>query len=125
MLDDVLWEKGERYLHAFIPIEWHVKVNVLDVGAGKTCPLCADCSVPKKFRGNHVSGACGELKRIIDQVTTNSDANAVRVFLLWTMIDDNSTIRDCQVGRDVPNLFGEKKKIVLVPLVTPGLPCAN
>ncbi len=110
MLNDVLWVKGERYLHIFIPIEWHVKVHVLDIGADKMCPLCADCAVPKKFRGNHVSGARGEFKRIIDQVTANSDANAVRVFFLWTIINDNSTIHDCPVSRDVTNLFGGKEE---------------
>ncbi len=116
MLDDVLWEKGERHLLIFIPIEWHVKVHVLDVSTGKKCPLHADCAVPKKFRGNHVSGACGEFKRIIDQVTTNSDANAVRVFFLWTMIDDNLTIRDCPVGRDVANFFGGKEEDCVGPI---------
>jgi hypothetical protein len=65
---------GGRHLHIFIPIEWRVKEHVLDVGTGKMCPLCADFAVVKKFRGNHVSGARGEFKRIIDQVTANSDA---------------------------------------------------
>ncbi len=116
MLDGVLWEKGERHLHTFTPIEWHVKVHVLDVGPGKTCPLCADRPVPKKFRGNHVSGACGEFKRIIDQITANSDANAVRVFFLWTMINDNLTIRDCPVGRDVRNLFWGKEEDCVGPI---------
>jgi hypothetical protein len=116
MLDDVLWEKGERHLHVFIPIEWHVRVCVLDVSAGKTCPLCADCAVPKKFRGNHVSGARGEFKRIIDQVTANSDANVVRVFFLWTTINGNSTVRDCPVNRDVPNLFGGQEEGCVGPI---------
>ncbi len=109
-------QKGERHLLVFILIEWRVNVHVLDVGAGKTCPLCADCSDTKKFRGNRVSGACGEFKRIIDQVITNSDANAVRVFFLWTMINDNSTICDCPVGRDVPNLFGGKEEDCVGPI---------
>jgi hypothetical protein len=53
---------------------------------------------------------------MIDQVTTNSDANTVRVFFLWTMIDGNSTIRDCPVGRDVPNLFGGKEEECVGPI---------
>jgi hypothetical protein len=32
------------------------------------------------------------------------------------MIDDNSTIRDCLVGRDVPNLFGRKKEDCVGPI---------
>jgi hypothetical protein len=116
MLNDVLWEEGERHLHIFIPVKWHVKVHVLDVGAGKTCALCADHAVPKKFGGNHVSGTCGEFKGIIDQVTTNRDANGVRVLFLWTMIDDNSTIHDCPVSRDVLNLFGRKEEVCIGPI---------
>jgi hypothetical protein len=116
MLNDGLWEEGEMHLHIFTPVEWQVKVHVLDVDASKTCPLCADCAVPKKFGGNHGSGARGEFKRIIDQVTTNRDANAVRVLFLWMMIDDNLTIRDCLVGRDVPNLFGRKEEDCVGPI---------
>ncbi len=108
--------KAERHLHIFIPIEWRIKVHVLDVGTGKRYPLCADCAVPKKFRGNHVSGVCDEFKRIIDQVTANSDANVVRVFFLWMMIDDNLTICDGPVGRGVPNLFGGKEEDCVGPI---------
>ena len=84
------------------------QVHVLDVGAGKTCPLCAYCAIPKKFRGNHVSGARGEFKTIINQVTANIDTNAVRVFFLWMMIDANMTRGDCLVSRDVLHLFKGK-----------------
>jgi hypothetical protein len=45
-----------------------------------------------------------------------TDANVVRVFLLWTMIDDNLTICDCPVGRDVPKLFGGKEEDCVGPL---------
>jgi hypothetical protein len=116
MLNDVLWEKGERHLCVVIPIKWHVKVHVFDVGAGKMRPLCTDCAVPKKFRGNHVSGAPCEFKRIIDQVTTNHDANTVKVFFLWTMTDDNPTIRDYPISRDVPNLFGGNEEDCVGPI---------
>ena len=58
----------------------------------------------------------GEFKRIIDQVTSNSDANAVRVFFLWTMVDDNSTICDCLVSRDVPHLFGGREEDCVGPI---------
>ncbi len=80
------------------------------------CPLCADCSVPNKFRGNNVSGARGEFKRIIDQVTTNRDATTVRFFFLWMMINDNSIIHDCLVGRDVLNQFRRKEEDCVGPI---------
>jgi hypothetical protein len=108
--------RGRETSSYIIPVEQCVTVHVLDVGTSKTCPLCADCAVPKKFGGKHVSGARGEFKRIIDQVTTTRDANTVRVFFLWKMINDNLTIRDCQVGRDVPNLFGRKEEDCVGPI---------
>ncbi len=53
---------------------------------------------------------------MIDQVAANSDANAVRVFLLWTIIYDNLTIRDCPVSGDIPNLFGGKDEDCVGPI---------
>ncbi len=84
-------------------------VHDLDIGARKTCTFCTDHAVPKICRGNHVSGVHGEFKRIIDQVTHNSDTNADRVFFLWTMIDENSAINDCLAGSNVTNFFGGKE----------------
>ncbi len=52
---------------------------------------------------------------MIDQVTTNSDTNTVRVLFLWTMIDDNPSISDCPVGRDVINFFGGKEEDCVGP----------
>jgi hypothetical protein len=59
---------------------------------------------------------------MIDQVTTNRDANAVRVFFLWSMTDDNLTICDCPVGRDVWNLFGRKEEDCVGPIGDAWLP---
>ncbi len=56
-------------------------------------------------------------KRIIDQVTTNSDTNMVRVLFLWTMIDDNPIIKsDFPVSRDVTNFFGGKEEDCVSPI---------
>ncbi len=80
------------------------------------CTLCTDRAVPKKLRGNHVSGVRGKFKRMIDQVTTNSNTIAVRVLFLWTMNDDNSSISDCPVARDVTDLFGGKEEDSVGPI---------
>jgi hypothetical protein len=40
----------------------------------------------------------------------------VRVFFLWMMINDNLTIRDCLVSRDVANLFGGKEEDCVGPI---------
>jgi hypothetical protein len=55
-------------------------------------------------------------KRIIDQIAANSDTNAVRVLFLWMMINGNSSISDCPVGRDVRDLFGGKEKDCVGPI---------
>jgi hypothetical protein len=125
MLDDALWEEGERIFIYSYQSSGMSRYMFLMLAPSKMCPLCADRAVPKKFGGIHVSGARGEFKRIIDQVNTNRDANLVRIFFLWMMINDSSTICDCTVGRDEPNLFGRKETDCVIPLVMPGLPCAN
>ncbi len=61
-------------------------------------------------RRDHVSSACSELKQVIDQVASDSDAYMVGVFLLVTMIDHNVGIGDCSIAWDVTNVSVQKKK---------------
>jgi hypothetical protein len=80
--DDILWEKRERHSHVFISVKWRFKINVLDVSSGKPGASGADGAVPKEFRGDHVSGACGEFKWISDKVSSNGDTDMVGI-LFW------------------------------------------
>jgi hypothetical protein len=92
------------------PVEGCFEVHVLDVGAGKAGTLGADGTVPKEFQRDHVSGAGGEFERVVDKVTSNSDAVMVRVLLLWAMVDYNLSIRYHSVAGDMSNfIVGEEE----------------
>ncbi len=51
-----------------------------------------------------------ELKWVINQVTSNSDAHMVGVFLLGMMIDHNAGIGDCSIAWDGANISVQEKK---------------
>jgi hypothetical protein len=110
VINDVLWEKRERHVHIFISVKWCVEIHVLDVSSGKPGASGADGAVPKEFRGDHVSGMCGEFKWISDKVATDGDTDAVGILFLGTMINNNMSIRYHSVGRDTANVFmGEEE----------------
>ncbi len=109
MVDDILWEKGQRHFHILKPVEGCFEVHVLDVGTGKAGTLGADGTVPKEFQRDHVSDAGGEFERVVDKVTS-SDTDTVRVLLLWAMVNYNSSIRYRSVAGDMSNfIVGEEK----------------
>jgi hypothetical protein len=96
----------ERVTSSYIHINLGAsKIHVLDVGASKTCTFGADCTVPKGFQRDYVSGMSGEFEWMIDKIPADSDANAVGVLLLWEMVNHNASICYCAVCGDAPNLF--------------------
>ncbi len=110
MVNDILWEKGQWHFHILKPVKGCFEVHVLDVGAGEAGTLGADGIVPKEFRRDHVSGAGGEFERVVDKVTSNSDADMVRALLLWAMVNYNSSICYRSVAGDMSNfIVGEEE----------------
>ncbi len=89
VVNDIRWEKGQWHFHILVPVEGCFEVHVLDVGASKAGTLGADGTVSEEVQRDHVSGAGGEFKKVVDKVTSNSDADTVRVLLLWAMVDYN------------------------------------
>jgi hypothetical protein len=53
---------------------------------------------------------CSELKQVINQVASGSDAYTVGVFLLGMMNDHNAGIGDCSIAWDNANVSMQKKK---------------
>ncbi len=105
MVNDILWKKGQWHFHILKSVKGCFEVHVLDVGPGK-----ADGTVPKEFQKEHVSGTGGEFKRVVDKVTSNSDADTIRVLLVWAMVNYNSCIRNCSVLGDMSNfIVGEEE----------------
>ncbi len=110
VVNDILWEKRERHFHVFISVKWRFEIHVLDVSSGKLGASGASGAVPKEFRGDHVSGTCGEFKWISDKVSTDGDTNVVGILFLGTMINDDTRIRYHLVGWDTANVFMGKEE---------------
>ncbi len=68
---------------------------------------------------------CSELKRVVNQVASDSDAYTVGVLLWGTMINHNAGIGDCSIPWDVASVSLRKKKMVVVPLVMLVHPCVK
>jgi hypothetical protein len=103
VFDDVGRKKGNGHTHVLIPIKRSLEIHVLNVGP-TLCTRCADCAIPQKFRRHHVSSACGEFEWVVDEVATHCDPHAIGILFLWTMVDDNTGIRDGPVFGNVADL---------------------
>ncbi len=110
MVDVILWEKGQGHFHILKPVKGCFEVHVLDVSAGKVGTFGADGTVPKEFQRDHVSGTGGEFERVVDKVTSNSDADTITVLLLWVMVNYNLSIHYRSVVGDMSNfIVGEEE----------------
>jgi hypothetical protein len=52
----------------------------------------------------------GQLEGVVNEVPTHGDADAVRIFFLRPMVDDNTSIRNCSVFGDVAYFIVRKEK---------------
>ena len=104
MFDDVGRKEGNGHTHVLIPIERSLEIHVLNVGPTKLCTRCADSAIPQEFRRHHVSSACGEFEWVVDEVAAHGDPHAIGILFLWTMVDDNTGIRDGPVFGNVADL---------------------
>ncbi len=53
---------------------------------------------------------CGQLEGVVNEVPTHGDADTVWIFLLWPMVDDDTSIRNCLVFGDVLYFIVRKEK---------------
>ncbi len=86
------------------------KVHVLNAGAGKVGTFGADGAVTKEFQRDHVSGMGGEFEKVVDKVTSNSDADTIRVLFFLGNGQLQSSICYSSVVGDMLNLIvGEEE----------------
>jgi hypothetical protein len=110
MVNDVSGEKRDGHSHVFEVIERSLEVHVLDVSPSKAFSGRADGAVPEEFGRYHIGGAHGQLEGVVNEVPYQGDADAVGIFLLRLMDDDNTSIRSCSVFGDVLYLIVRKEK---------------
>ncbi len=88
------WEEGEWHLHVLVSIKGGCQVEILDVEAHVLRAFGAEDTVPHQFRCGEVCCSRRELARVVDEVSSGSDANAMWISLLRTKISDDSSVRD-------------------------------
>ena len=94
------WEERKRHLHVFKSIEGGSQVKILDVEAHVLCAFSAEDTVPHQFQCGEVGCSCRELAGVVDEVASRRDSNAMRVYFLWTELDNYPCVRDCSICLD-------------------------
>ena len=87
----------------------HVLVLVEPCGEVEQFEICgevagvggANDTVPQYFGCDQVGGASGEFAGVIDEVTADGDADSIGVFLLWSIVNNNTGIGNGPVRGDV------------------------
>jgi hypothetical protein len=80
---------------------------------------------PFDFGRDFVGSTYSELKWVINQIALDSDAHMAGVFILGMMINHSAGVGDYSIAWDGANVSVGEKKMVLVPFVMPGHPCAK
>lgn len=58
------------------------------------CSFCGDDAVEENLGGEHVSCWCAAVARVSDPVTANCESNAIRVFLLGSVVGNDASVGD-------------------------------
>ena len=89
LVNDSLWENVNGHLHVFKAIQWSSKVEVFDVEAQIFCIVCADDAVPQEFSGGEIHCSCCEFSRVVDEVSTGSEADMIGVRFLGAKVEND------------------------------------
>ena len=92
-------------LHVLVSIKGGSQVEILDVEAHVLRAFGAEDTVPHQFRCGEVSCSRRELARVVDEVSSGGDANAMWISLLRTKIDDDPRVHDCAICGDEEDFF--------------------
>ena len=79
--------------HVFISLERRAQVKILNINAHVPCFVCTHYAVPKDLR---------------DQVASGGDTDSIRVWLLWSEVDDNVRVGYCPILRYFLDFFVRK-----------------
>ena len=74
------------------------------------CPGRTEYAVPQEFCCHDVGRTCGEFARVIDEVTSGRDADAVGISFLGAVVDDNSCVRYRAIFGDIGDIGGVHDK---------------
>ena len=96
--NDVVWNVRKLESHVFWANHWCGEVEILDVDGHESCPFGGDNTVEENLGGQHVSCWCAAIARVCDSVTTHCKTDAVRVFLLRSVVGADASVGDIFFG---------------------------
>jgi hypothetical protein len=82
LFDDPRWEECNLHFHIFVPIKGCCEIKFYNVKAHVFCLGHADYCVPVQFGGGGVGGLCYEFARLVDQVSSSHDSDAIGILFL-------------------------------------------
>ena len=84
--------------HVLIPFHRCAEVKIGNVKTVETCTGSGDCAVEHEFSSGDIGCESADYTRVVDQVATNSEADAMRFRFLWAIINNNVEICGFAVG---------------------------
>jgi hypothetical protein len=101
VLDDGGWDVLQCHAHVFWACHWRVQIKILDVKRHELGAGCRDDSVEEPFGRLKVGTFGGNISGVTYFVSTNSDADALGLFLMWAISDIDSRVCCPVVGGNV------------------------
>jgi len=92
--NDVVWYVRHFESHVFGANHWCVKIEIFDVNGHELCTFGGDDAVEEDLGGKHVGRGCATIAGVSNSVAANSEADAVRVIFLRSVICTDSSICD-------------------------------
>ena len=103
------------HMHIFVVIHWCGEVEKFEIGGDIMRVWHADYVVPHDFQHDKVRSVSGKFIRVIDEVTTNGDADSIGIFILQMVVDNDSGVGSCAVSGMFLISSCAMKNIALVP----------
>ena len=97
-------------MHVLVPVHWCSKIKEFQVGSNVPGIFSADDTIPHYFQSDKVGSLCSEFARVVYEVATDCDSDAVGVFFQWTVVYNNSSIGNGSVSWDELNALVVEKE---------------
>ncbi len=81
-------------MHEFQAFHQGVEVEILQINGAVACNLCGDDAVEMNLDCDHTDGGGTAIPGISDGIATNSEASAIGISLLRTIVDAHVPVRD-------------------------------
>jgi hypothetical protein len=89
-----MWNEVDGNAHILVAGHWGAEVEVGNVTTHHTGSRCGDGAVDDQFCCGGIGGWRAYIAWVFDEVTTNSEASALRFCFLWAVGANDTTVGD-------------------------------